>query len=183
MIYMPLTKKALRYSLITGVAALVLIYVFSTLWGSLAAKDSSMPDSLYESGDHSFDQYRGGHDIFILILFTSVVIFFSCGFIAGALARPGDTSVAEWMKAPLVAACVPALAVDVYLLIAWYNDVQLFHTTGMKDGRPFEPLVFPAIMLYLVMVSAFCVGISLGGGLLARAALKPKANSRGTESQ
>jgi hypothetical protein len=48
----------------------------------------------------------------------------------------------------------------------------------MKDGRPFEPLVFPAIMLYLVMVSAFCVGISLAGGLLARAALKPKADDR-----
>lgn len=180
---MALTKKALAYSLVIGVIALALIYVFSTLWGSVAGKENSMFDRLHEFKDYSFDQYPGRRDIFTLILLTSVVIFFSCGFIAGTVARPGNASVAEWMKAPLVAACVPALAADIYLLIAWYNDVQLFKSTGMKDGRPFEPLVFPAIMLYLAVVTAFCIGISLAGGLLARAALKPGANHRDAESR
>jgi hypothetical protein len=173
---MALSKRKLLISIAVGIAALALIYIFSTMVGPIAAKENKMMDRLYELHDTSFEKYRGGWDVFSLCLFTSAIILFACGFIAGTIARPGSARLADWLKAPLAAACVPAAAISVYLLVTWYNDVQLYTHGGPLDGRPFEPMIFPVTLMFVGIIVIFCLGFSAAGGWLAWAALKTYAN-------
>jgi len=160
--------------LIMGIIALALIYIFYSLTTAVVIKENSMFDHLEGLGDRSFDLYRSQWDILLLVVFTSAVTMFAAGFISAAFVRSGSSSVGGRLKAALVTGIVPALAIDVYLLIRWYNDVQLFNRGGTIDGRPFEPMIPPVMLLIVALITAFCLGFSLAGGLLSRVALAHK---------
>jgi|AGTN01.2.fsa_nt_gi hypothetical protein len=169
--------KQLAYPAVIGVIALALICIFFYMTGSVAARESTMFDRLHELKDYSFDQYLGGRDIFVLNLFTSAVILFASGFIAVVFSRP-VISLDNWPKTSFVVACIPAVAINIYLLINWYNQVQLYNHGGTMNGRPFEPLVLPALLFIMVIATMFCIIFSLAGGRLAREALNRDLKSK-----
>jgi hypothetical protein len=163
-------------SVAVGAAALLFTYVLFSLASSSIGGQEAVMYRLYEQNDTAFgvssDLINVRTSTVGLVLAGLSVTLFACGMAAALFARPTENTLGVWLRAPLLAAAVPALLINGFLLITWYNNVQAWYRSPVDAyGRPFEPMVFPMLFLFMVGATLIIAGFAAAGGLLAWIAL------------
>jgi glucan phosphoethanolaminetransferase (alkaline phosphatase superfamily) len=151
-----------------GIIVMLLIcYVFS-LALSLNAREYKMMNKLSEYKDNTFEYLRGSSDVVWLAAIGSLIALFAGGMTATLLSRPSTASLYKWLIPSAIVAIATMLVIDGYMLVTWNDSMQKWHQSPVDEyGRPFEPIVFPALLFLMVVLDAVCLMASAAGGIVA----------------
>jgi hypothetical protein len=157
----------LRSAAIGFIVLLIVCYLFSFAF-SINEREYRMMNKLSGYKDTSFDYLRGSGDVVWLAALGSLVTLFSGGMAAALLSRLDKTFTPGWLIPPVVVAIITILVVDGYLLISWSDSVQKWHKSPVDElGRPFEPIILPALLFLIMVIDGACFLASAAGGLMA----------------
>ena len=158
-------------SVIIGLLAGTFTYGLMMLAGSLDASYISVTGQLYsysppgttfQTDDGAFS---GG--LFIMEAAGICLMAFTAGMTATLISRQSEKGLRTGMTPALIAGCIQALAINANVLLTWLHSVQVFSAGGTMYGRPFEPVIFPMLLVVMGAYTLACLGISVTGGRVA----------------
>jgi hypothetical protein len=151
-------KGWLYYSIAIGLAALLAFYCVVQL--------------LSRTGDMN--------DMMGLVILAFCAIMFFCGGVSSVFVRPQKAGILERLKVPLLAACVPILALDLFIVSAYVTNTSQFYSGYYNNMsvRPIEPPFFPVYLLIMAIITIAGLVMSLIGGMLTRWLLRTKGSKK-----
>jgi len=93
-------------------------------------------------------------DTMIVFIHVLILLLFFCGAISAFISRPSDVSFRQGLYAPLLAASVPILMINLFILISYYTNTQQFYS-GPRSPGPFYPTDPPFLPVYLLIIAIF----------------------------
>lgn len=152
-----------------GIIVMLLICYMFSLAFSINTREYKMMNKLTEYGDTTFDYLRGSGDIAWLAALGSLIALFAGGMAAMLLSRPDKVSVSKWLVPSVIVAIITMLVIDGYMLVTWNDSVQKWHKSSIDEyGRPFEPIVFPALLFLMLAIDGACLAASAAGGFAVK---------------
>ncbi|CAJ35439.1 hypothetical protein [Methanocella arvoryzae] len=153
-------------SIIVGMATLALIWYAFTIISSIDLSLSRMSWKLYELQGPGGHYYSALDTAGLFLLFFAVTILL-CGILAALLSRPSGVSLIKGLYAPLLAASIPLAAIDLFLLLSYFNSTQQYYNDRIGSGPyPTEPPFLPVYLLIMAITTLPGVVLSIAGGLL-----------------
>lgn len=154
--------------LIVGLIVMLLIcYIFSIAF-SISERENKMISKLDGYKDYNFDYSLGSGDIVLLAAIGAIIALFAGGMAATLLSYPDRASLQKWLMPSVIVAITTILVVDGYMLITWSDSMQKWYQNPVDDlGRPFEPVIFPILILLILVYDGVCFAAAASGGIVA----------------
>lgn len=155
-------------SLVIGLLAVAILLVYGSLSGQVGASYYSVAGQLFKDNQDAkvLDSQRMSNDLLLMEIICICLLTFSAGLISAFLWNPLSPRPLTQFAPALVSAGVVAMAIDTYMLATWIDSVHIYMTVGTMDSRPFEPAIFPVMVLLMAVATFSCMIPAVAGGWL-----------------
>jgi hypothetical protein len=172
-------KGWLYYSLIIGIAAMLIAFTILALANTVSAGQNQMLDQLSKDGtlgSITFDMYTLANAPFFLAMIGFLLLELLCGMLTFLFTRSADKKTENKYVASMVAGLLPALVFCSFMLNNWRNTVSQYEThTNVRPGEPAPDFIVYGMLIFFTI---FFVLVSAAGGWLAKVALKRDLNDK-----
>ena len=161
------------FSLVIGSVTLVVIWLAYHVVTSI---------ELWMEGLQSFAPFQSpgpnppSLDTIVLFIQLLILSMLLCGALAALISRQAGVSLRNGLHPSLLAASVPILFIDLFILVSFINNTHDYYSTqrGTQPLYPTEPPFLPVYLLIMAIFTLTAIISAVVGVIIARWALNSR---------